>query len=193
MNKTIKQALIGAAAMLAMTGANAETISLIPTAPTVNAGATIDLTVQGTEFFNDVSSGSINVTWNPASFQLNSTLADITSSAATNGFTIDFGVSSVSAGAISATYGAFATVPGPTFDFISFQLIALSSGIVDIGVGSFGDWQDGAGTGITNPTYVDATITVVNEVPLPAAAWLFGSGLLGLVGIARRRSAQAQS
>jgi hypothetical protein len=27
----------------------------------------------------------------------------------------------------------------------------------------------------------------VSSVPLPAAAWLFGSGLLGLVGIARRR------
>ena len=29
---------------------------------------------------------------------------------------------------------------------------------------------------------------VQNEVPLPAAAWLFGSGLLGLAGVARRRS-----
>jgi hypothetical protein len=27
----------------------------------------------------------------------------------------------------------------------------------------------------------------VSEVPLPAAAWLFGSGLIGLAGIARRR------
>lgn len=29
----------------------------------------------------------------------------------------------------------------------------------------------------------------VNAVPVPAAAWLFGSGLLGLVGIARRKNA----
>ena len=28
---------------------------------------------------------------------------------------------------------------------------------------------------------------VISAVPLPAAAWLFGSGLLGLVGLARRR------
>ncbi|HFD32315.1 MAG TPA: VPLPA-CTERM sorting domain-containing protein [Gammaproteobacteria bacterium] len=29
----------------------------------------------------------------------------------------------------------------------------------------------------------------VSAVPVPAAAWLFGSGLLGLVGAARRKRA----
>jgi hypothetical protein len=32
-------------------------------------------------------------------------------------------------------------------------------------------------------------VDVVPAVPVPAAAWLFGSGLLGLVGVARRRRA----
>lgn len=32
-------------------------------------------------------------------------------------------------------------------------------------------------------------MVVSSEVPVPAAAWLFGSGLIGLVGIARRREA----
>ena len=31
------------------------------------------------------------------------------------------------------------------------------------------------------------SISAVSAVPVPAAAWLFGSGLLGLVGVARRR------
>lgn len=33
-----------------------------------------------------------------------------------------------------------------------------------------------------------ATLTV-SSVPVPAAAWLFGSGLLGLIGVARRKKA----
>jgi hypothetical protein len=32
--------------------------------------------------------------------------------------------------------------------------------------------------------------TVLNAVPVPAAVWLFGSGLLGLVGVARRKKTQ---
>ncbi|ROS00276.1 putative secreted protein [Sinobacterium caligoides] len=35
----------------------------------------------------------------------------------------------------------------------------------------------------------DVFVSQVNEVPLPAAAWLFGSALLGLSGLARRRRA----
>lgn len=36
--------------------------------------------------------------------------------------------------------------------------------------------------------YIDVQ---VSAVPVPAAAWLFGSGLMGLVGVARRRGKQA--
>ena len=32
--------------------------------------------------------------------------------------------------------------------------------------------------------------TAFNPVPIPAAAWLFGTGLLGLIGLARRQNAQ---
>ena len=31
------------------------------------------------------------------------------------------------------------------------------------------------------------TVLSVSEVPVPAAIWLFGSGLLGLIGISRRK------
>lgn len=34
----------------------------------------------------------------------------------------------------------------------------------------------------------DCSIAAVNAVPVPAAAWLFSSGIIGLLGIARRKS-----
>jgi len=33
------------------------------------------------------------------------------------------------------------------------------------------------------------SISPISTVPVPAAAWLFGSGLIGLVGLARRKKA----
>ena len=51
--------------------------------------------------------------------------------------------------------------------------------------------QLGATNGDGSPTtmfYDNISIMAdVNPVPVPAAVWLFGSGLLGLVGVARRR------
>ncbi len=39
------------------------------------------------------------------------------------------------------------------------------------------------------PGFHPAFNGTISAVPVPAAAWLFGSGLLGLVGVARRRKA----
>ena len=42
---------------------------------------------------------------------------------------------------------------------------------------------------VTGAPVTGRTLAIdVSPVPVPAAAWLFGSGLLGLVGVARRRS-----
>jgi hypothetical protein len=47
---------------------------------------------------------------------------------------------------------------------------------------------------VVNYTTVNTTYSftgsgvAINSVPVPAAAWLFGSGLIGLAGAARRKS-----
>jgi len=47
-----------------------------------------------------------------------------------------------------------------------------------------GAWYATDGSG---PLVVDYGSAEVSAIPVPAAVWLFGSGLLGLVGVARRR------
>lgn len=50
----------------------------------------------------------------------------------------------------------------------------------------------GVGTHIYDITFTTGTIMSIDAiphvVPVPAAAWLFGSGLIGLVGVSRRRA-----
>lgn len=47
----------------------------------------------------------------------------------------------------------------------------------------------GAFDGQTGFWHLQGTFEEAPEVPVPAAVWLFGSGLLGLVGVARRKKA----
>ena len=41
----------------------------------------------------------------------------------------------------------------------------------------------------SNEAFLNVDYTIVSAVPVPAAVWLFGSGLIGLVGLARRKKA----
>jgi len=49
--------------------------------------------------------------------------------------------------------------------------------------------QETSGTGFDNPVWAVHDGNVGAVVPVPAAVWLFGSGLLGLLGLARRKQA----
>lgn len=61
------------------------------------------------------------------------------------------------------------------------------------GVGSTGGVILSGGTGFTGDFTADfrgtgSAVADVAPIPLPAAVWLFGTGLLGLVGLGRKRS-----
>jgi len=49
-------------------------------------------------------------------------------------------------------------------------------------------WLSGSGTGKVGFSYDDFHFTPVAAVPVPAAVWLFGSGLVGLMGVIRRKA-----
>ena len=63
---------------------------------------------------------------------------------------------------------------------------AGGSGGIILGFTGFGDWTTDSASAPFNAV---ADVGVVGVVPIPAAIWLFGTALLGLVGFSKRRKA----
>ncbi|MDX2503277.1 MAG: VPLPA-CTERM sorting domain-containing protein [Gammaproteobacteria bacterium] len=64
--------------------------------------------------------------------------------------------------------------------------------IFDCGTGNLGDSCAGATMPMLSPPFPSESWTftgTVSAVPIPTAVWLFGSGLVGLIGVARRKKA----
>ena len=100
-----------------------------------------------------------------------------------NAGTIDNALGTVNGIAVTALPS---TVTG---DFIvatiQFQAVGLNTtnSILSLTEFAGNPWASG-GSGITPLNFVNGNVAVV---PVPAAVWLFGSGLLGFVGVARRK------
>jgi hypothetical protein len=113
---------------------------------------------------------------------------------------------SISDGGLTVNQGALLTGSFNTFSFDSFPLVG--GGSVEIFNANGPDTKsddllNALGVDLSTPfNYFafsiesvngDVTNTLISNtgaaiVPVPAAVWLFGTGLIGLVGVARRRS-----
>ncbi len=67
---------------------------------------------------------------------------------------------------------------------IEFQAVGAGTSSLLFSESSMNPWASG-GSGI-NPTFTTASVSVAT-VPIPAALWLFASGLIGIVGLARKK------
>ncbi|MEE9494594.1 MAG: hypothetical protein V3W04_14595 [Gammaproteobacteria bacterium] len=192
MNKQILSRLAAVTALFSVGMANAATVSL-STLNILPANITdvVTIDVSGTDFTPGVSAGNITLTWDPAVLMHNFTIADLTASAATNGFPITFGgTTSLTPGQVDFNFASFAAQSGPALDFFSLDFTAIAGdpgSVVQsaLGPAAAGDWQDG--TAAISGIAFDSISIEVSAIPVPASIWLFGSGLFGMIGIARRK------
>jgi len=122
-------------------------------------------TVTGFTNTTNGSTATFNGTYNSGTGDFTATSgSSLITSCVNNGGIID--------GCSSPTFAGVGGVT--TFLTLSGTVNATTGGHIDI-------------TASSNGANINSTYTVTPTVPVPAAAWLFGSGLLGLAGTARRR------
>ena len=86
----------------------------------------------------------------------------------------------------------FSLFPGSSDPQRRFELVSslLLDGELTVSLSSFENFPDCCSFGFLLDEPSSLTLTVRGAVvPIPPAVWLFGSGLLGLIGIARRKAA----
>ena len=198
LNSIMSRGLLGAVTLLLASHVNAATISLTPSVTNVVVNEAFTLTVEGDGFNTGMSSGGVVLSWDTNFVELTSTLGDITATLPLGMFDFaSFLTPADGSGIATATISAggfsdFADGAGH-FDFATLSFVAVpppGTTNVIVSASPFGDWQD-ATEPFAQPVIITefnpATVNV-SAVPVPAAVWLFASGLIGLVGIARRRT-----
>ncbi|MFV2004950.1 MAG: VPLPA-CTERM sorting domain-containing protein [Gammaproteobacteria bacterium] len=83
----------------------------------------------------------------------------------------------------------FLNINGLSLNLSSINDATITAAFVE-GAGSLfdGDHAHAATWSISAENPTNSSLTVNAVVPVPAAVWLFGSGLIGLVGLARRKA-----
>ena len=165
---------------------NAATITWDPVNAYPWGGDIFSMDIVGTDFVSNVDGGGVNFAFDASVLNVLSVTIDES--------VWNFGATGIDTGDIDNVAGTVSGIVVNTMlldltgDFtvatIQFQTMGAFGSTTDLALTEYAlnPWASG-GLPI-NPSYVNGIVTVV---PVPAAVWLFGSGLLGLLGFARRK------
>jgi hypothetical protein len=183
----MKKVLLATALTLVMAAsAQAASLSFSPVTSTITVGdpVSVDINISGLESV-DLAGFDLDVTYDDSvlsytDYTLYDGLGDISSGEADDWSNGDDGSGTVNLAELSylsdlSGQSDFFTLATITFDGLAVGNSALEFAYVDLG--------DGLGDPIQNVSLGTAD---VNVVPVPAAVWMLGSGLVGLMGIRRK-------
>jgi hypothetical protein len=87
-----------------------------------------------------------------------------------------------------AGYTGYNSLTDPGGNETTYAIYAITLHLADAFTGTFSGVSLEIGGNTAGSSAVPSMIGTVTPVPIPAAVWLFGSGLLGLAGIVRKRA-----
>lgn len=150
-------------------------------------GDTVNVDILFTVTEEGVCGGGFNLAFNPSN--LSATNLTLTSPF------LDMGSSTIEPGNVLAQGVVFPPGmfmgPGENIGFASFTFECLGPSLDELWVYDFNsvtaEWV--TETGLCLDDQIDGIhLASISNIPIPGAVWLFGSGLIGLVGLRRRRS-----
>lgn len=183
MTASLLRALGAAALLLSSSGVVlAATVSFTPDPKDVMAGDIFTVDIVGSNF-TELSGGTIDLGFNSSlltvdSVAVNSALFDLLPEGGGPA------VGNTWSGIGFDTFNNDSATG--TFTIATITLAAGAEGISSLTI--LGSSKFFSATTLLSPTLVDGTVNI-SAVPVPAAVVLFGFGLLGFVGIARRKKA----
>lgn len=138
------------------------------------------LDVGGTIYNVDFIGTSTHTEW--------ASMLDVTSVSEADDVILAIATAFDAAGVTSVRY---TTPGGGTYDYANATLWygSTSTNLLGVSITPSGGWDSfvGASNAPLNNSYPFAVDLTMASVPIPAAAWLFSSGLFGLIGVARRK------
>ncbi len=177
-----------ALALMAALGAQAQTVSVLPSVSTVDVGSSFSLAVQATGFAERIYGGGYNLAFDPSVLRLDSILIP-----ASWEFAKSTGLLDSTGGTVSDVY--FNTYVAPIAgDFLTATLnfTAIGGGSSTVAVSASGDFPFGDINGNAVNVAFNAATVNVTAVPEPGSLALMLTGLAAVGGLMRRRQQQDQ-
>lgn len=195
-SKLLTNSVLAVGLMAAGLTSNAAIISMTPSVQSVNANTSFYVDIMASGLPDETAGGALDISWTGGMTLDSVYLA--TDEPGDNGgglfpgpwdgTSLFFsGIDSIGASSISGLY------IGSWFGVTDSGDVPIARLNFTLGTSNATISMDAALLGGTWSSYIEGDFTntyegaTVNAVPVPAALWLFGSGLIGLVGVVRRR------
>ena len=165
------------------TAAQSSTVYIDPVSQTVNLGDTVSIALKGQDFSQTIEGGGINLSFDPTVLQLTNVTVDDTT---WEFFTTPGTINNTTGHLTDLTFSSFAGNSGSfSIAQITFQATGLGTSPLVLTESTLNPFASGGSLLTPAVSFANAEI---QAVPLPAAMWLFFSGMGTLSFFGKRKA-----